>query len=85
MTSALFETIRLLPAVALLLTVAVGLGWAGWLALVYLGNFGRQRPRLVANRRHAAPRREPTRPRSDLAWRHGRNDLRDHDAEPPAD
>jgi hypothetical protein len=85
MTSALFEPIRIVLAMALMLTVAVGLGWAGWLGLNYLSNFGRPRPRLVANRRRPTPGREPPRPRSDLAWRHGRNDLRDRDSEPSGD
>jgi hypothetical protein len=85
MTSALFETIRIVLAMALLLTVAIGLGWAGWLGLSYLSSFGRPRPRLVANGRRTTPGREPTRRRSDLAWRHGRHDLDDRDSEPRSD
>lgn len=87
MTSALFELIRIGVAIALLVTLAVGLGWAGWLGLSYLGSlkFGRPRPRLVTNERRSPPGREPLRPRSDLAWRHGRHDLRDQDAEPRGD
>jgi hypothetical protein len=85
MTSALFETIRIVLAMALLVTVVGGLGWAAWLGLSYLSNVGRPRPRLVANGQRAAPGREPTRPRSELAWRHGRHDLHDRDSEPRGD
>jgi hypothetical protein len=85
MTSALVDAIRIILAAALLLTVAVGVGWASWLGLSYLSSFGRPRPRLVANQRRPAPGREPTRPRSDLAWRHGRHDLDDRDSEPRGD
>jgi hypothetical protein len=85
MTGALFETIRIVLAMALMLTVVIGLGWAGWLGLSYLSKFGRPRPRLVANARRIVIGREPTRPRSDLAWRHGRHDLQDRDSEPRSD
>uniref|UniRef100_Q07N67 Uncharacterized protein n=1 Tax=Rhodopseudomonas palustris (strain BisA53) TaxID=316055 RepID=Q07N67_RHOP5 len=85
MTSALFETVRIILAMALLLTVVIGIGWASWLALGFLSSVGRPRPRLLANQRRTTPGREPTRPRSDLAWRHGRNDLVDRDQEPRRD
>jgi hypothetical protein len=85
MTDALFDSMRIIVAIALLLTVAVGLGWISWVGLNYLGRFGRPRPRLVQTQTRLRPGREPTRPRSDLAWRHGRNDLQDRDSEPRDD
>jgi hypothetical protein len=85
MTSALVDAIRIILAMALLLTVAIGFGWAAWLGMGYLRNLGRPRPRLVATGSRVVPGREPTRPRSDLAWRHGRHDLQDRDSEQRGD
>ena len=85
MTDALVDTIRMFVAVALLLSLAVGVGWAGWLALRYLADAGRARPRLIMALRRPRPGREPLPPPSALAWRHGRRDLPDRGAAPPDD
>ncbi|PYF03645.1 hypothetical protein BJ122_106140 [Rhodopseudomonas faecalis] len=78
MTDALVDAIRMLLAIALLLSGSVGLGFAGWQALRYLVDAGRTRPRLIALARRPTPGREPLPPRSGLAWRHGRFDHADH-------
>lgn len=82
MTDPLVDALRMLVAVALLLSIGVGLGWGVWQALRYLADVGRARPRLVVVMRRPTPGREPQPPRSALAWRHGRNDLADRDSPP---
>lgn len=78
MTSELVDAVRIVLAAALLLTTSVGAMVGTWLALRYLAELGRGRPRvLVTIDRGRRPGREPTRPRSGLAWRHGRDDLPD--------
>lgn len=80
MIDALVDAIRMIVAIALLVSLSVGLGWAGWQALRYLTDFGRSRPRLIVALRRPVAGREPLPPPSALAWRHGRNDLADRNS-----
>lgn len=71
--------IRIALAVALLLMLALGVLRLAWQVVRWLADSVRIKPRVLVTVARPRPGREPQRPRSKLAWRHGPTDLPDRD------